>query len=366
MHPLDLLEQHLVDNILSPAAQAQYRTGDVSSRELAPFVDEVQEISARYLDHTVGKNLASPVRNLRAAQAYALYYTPINAAKIIHLLPQLLFNTDQLSVLDVGSGPGTVALALLAALNIPLELTCVESCAEMRSAAEQLLRSWQPNSMLKSFSVASSLDAVSPHSTFNLVVAANVLAELSEQEGQRYLTSLAHAVAPGGFLLLLEPGQLAHTRRLMQLRDQLVQQQTQLTPIYPCLRADLCPMLQDSQSDWCHGELEWYQPRLNAQLDKLLRFNKHRIKFSSFIFERGGALRPGMRVITPPKKTARGVESLVCGQGLYGVVRIAKRNRSVGTRAFEKASVFDRLIFSEPCVGEAPAELVVSLAAEER
>lgn len=364
--PLDLIEHHLVRNILSPDGQAQYHTGDVSSRELAPFVDEVRAISARYLEHSVGKDLPSPVRNARAAQAYALYYTPINAAKIIHLLPQLSFSGEEISVLDVGCGPGTVGLALLSALNHSLKLTCVESCTEMRKAAENLLRAWQPDLKLSALSVVASLTAIEPTASFDLVVAANILAELSEQNAQRYLTALANAVAPGGFLLLIEPGQLTHTRRLMQLRDHLAQEQPQLTPVFPCLRADSCPMLASSQTDWCHGELEWYQPRLHAQLDRLLSFNKHRIKFSSFIFQHGGMLRPGMRVLTPPRKTPRGVESLVCGQSTYGIVRIAKRNRSPETRAFEKASVFDRLIFSESCLGEAPAELVIALAPELR
>jgi SAM-dependent methyltransferase len=360
MHPLYLLEQHLVRNILSPEGQMQYSTGDVGSRELIPFVEEIREISEQYVGHNVGKTLKAPTKTERAAQAYALYYTPINAAKIIHLIPQLSFQPETLSVLDVGCGPGTVGLALLAAVNHQLKLTCIESCPRMRATAEKLFRSWKPGSSLQSLSIISSLENLAENSSFDLVVAANVVAELSEQEGQRYVATLANSVAPGGFFLLLEPGQLAHTRRLMQLRDQLLQGHTQLTPVFPCLRADPCPMLQASQTDWCHGELEWEQPPLHAQLDRLLCFNKHRIKFSSFIFQRGGSLRPGLRVLTPPRKTARGVESLICGRDTYGVVLISKKNRDPATRAFEKAKVFERLVFSEPCVGEASPALTIS------
>jgi ribosomal protein RSM22 (predicted rRNA methylase) len=360
MHPLELLEQHLVRNILSPEGQGQYSTGDVASRELAPFVDEIRAISSQYVEHTVGTALRTPTKTERAARAYALYYTPINAAKIIHLLPQLTLKNESLSVLDVGCGPGTVGLALLASLKQPLDLTCVESCSQMRSTAEKLLRSWQPISALQSLVMTPALAAISSKSSFDLVVAANVLAELSEQEGHQYITTLANLVAPRGSLLLLEPGQLAHTRRLMQLRDRLAQTHPQLTPIFPCLRADPCPMLQSSPTDWCHGELEWHQPHLHAQLDKLLRFNKHRIKFSSFIFQRDGALRSGVRILTPPRKTSRGVESLVCGRDTYGIVWISKRNRGAATRAFEKSRVFERLLFSEPCTGEASPELEIS------
>jgi hypothetical protein len=80
----------------------------------------------------------------------------------------------------------------------------------------------------------------------------------------------------------------------------------------------------------------------------MLGFNKHRIKYSAFLFKRGGQLLDGARVLTPPKKERSGTEALVCGRDSYGVVRIAKGLRSKNTRALERAQVFDRLIFSEP------------------
>ncbi len=106
-------------------------------------------------------------------------------------------------------------------------------------------------------------------------------------------------------------------------------------------------MLASSETDWCHGTVEWQQPRLNAHLDDLLSFNKHRIKYSAFIFQRGGVTPAGIRVLTPPQKTRAGIDTLVCGEDTYGVVRIRKGARSERNRALEKASVFDRLLVSE-------------------
>jgi hypothetical protein len=76
-----------------------------------------------------------------------------------------------------------------------------------------------------------------------------------------------------------------------------------------------------------------------------LEFNKHRIKFSGFIFKSGGALLEGIRVITPPRKTRAGIEALACSKDLYGIVRISKKDRSKpqDIKAFEKAKVFQRL-----------------------
>jgi hypothetical protein len=119
-------------------------------------------------------------------------------------------------------------------------------------------------------------------------------------------------------------------------------------------------MLVSSETDWCHGSIEWRQPKLNAQLDDLLSFNKHRIKYSAFLFQKGGALLEGIRVITEPVKERDGIKAVVCGKDLYGVVRIRKGGRSERNRALEKASVFDRLILSPHRAGDLGEDAVVS------
>ena len=373
MQPLDQIELHIANHLLSKEAKAQYAAGKVAKRELEPFVEALRKISEHYVHHTVGTRLASPITSHTYAGAYALYYSAINAAKILHLLPkipslELLGTHDlalpltehhpsptphQISVLDLGCGPGTAGLALLSSLAQSINLTCIESSTPMRSLAESLLTSFSSVGRLASFSSVASFQALKA-GTFDLVIAANVLAEMEENEARLIVEQLTARLTPRGALLLLEPGQQLHTRRLMRLRDHILSTHKEMVPIFPCLRADACPMLTASESDWCHGSLDFKQPKLNAQLDELLGFNKHRIKYSSFIFQRGGVLLDGVRVLTEPEKTRAGVEALVCSKDTYGLVRVAKRERGVETRAFEKASVFDRLLFSVPCVGETP------------
>lgn len=191
------------------------------------------------------------------------------------------------------------------------------------------------------------------------MVAANVLAEMEIGAADELVAKLASLVNERGYLLLIEPGQQAHTRRLMTLRDKIVIEHKDLTPLFPCLRSDQCPMLRSSETDWCHGTIEWHQPRLNAQLDGLLSFNKHRIKYSAFLFQRGGALREGIRVITDPSKERMGVTATVCGRDMYGPLRIRKGRRSENNRALEKASVFDRLLISSMQLGDLADDVVI-------
>lgn len=214
----------------------------------------------------------------------------------------------------------------------------------MSDLARHLITTWDINDNLLGVTIRPNLrPAEEKH---DLVIAANVLAELNTHESQSLLDSLAHIVSPGGYLLLLEPGQQQHTRQLMRLRDRVISEHSSLIPQFPCLRADSCPMLSDSTTDWCHDTLEWRQPPLKAQFDHLLGFNKHRIKYAAFLFQRQGALREGLRVLTPPRKTRIGSEALVCGESFYGIARLRKSARSEHNKAFEKAQVFERLLVS--------------------
>jgi ribosomal protein RSM22 (predicted rRNA methylase) len=358
MSPLDRLEDFLASKLLSPSAYTQYQAGDVGKEALQDYTRAIRDISHAYVAHRVGSRLPSPISTIQAAEAYALYYTPINAAKILHLVPMLHLPAN-LSVLDIGCGPGTAGLALLAALPQRFDLTCVENSQPMRSVAKRLLTGWQGSYPLARCTMLSTLSE-SAQPDYDLVIAANVLAELHEQEASQLLEKLLARVRPNGYLLILEPGQQRHTRRLMAIRDLILASSPDVVPIFPCLRSDPCPMLKASDTDWCHDTLEWRQPRLNRQFDQLLSFNKHRIKYSGFVFQRGGTLLDGVRVITPPAKTRAGVEAMLCGKDLYGIARIRKGTRSDSNRALEKASVFDRLLMSNPCIGDLPPEAAFS------
>lgn len=363
MTTMQALEDYLAQQLLSPAGFAQFQSGKVSKQELSAYISAISDISQSYIAHAVGSQLASPVRDTVAAEAYALYYSVINAAKIVHLLPLLSFQSNDISVLDVGCGPGTAGLALLSALPNSVRLTCVEHSSPMRTVAERLLSHYRGTGRLSQLKLLPSLPHKSSE-TYDLVIAANVLAELDTTAGKRTIHQLAQHVVPGGYLLVIEPGQQLHTRRLMHLRDAVLASDPELTPLFPCFRADPCPMLSASETDWCHGSIEWKQPRLNAHLDDLLSFNKHRIKYSAFLFQRGGDLRNGIRVLTSPEKTRIGVETLVCGKDTYGIVRIRKGTRSENNRALEKASVFDRVIPSETLRGDIAEHVVITSSDE--
>jgi SAM-dependent methyltransferase len=342
LSPLALIEKHLATSLLSPQGRIQYQKGDVSKSELLSYAPSIRKLSEGYTQHAVGTSQLPSIPSDLDAAAYALYYIAINAAKALHLIPLIDLNRPHIRVADFGCGPGTLALALLASSSQRFDSTLIEKSPHMLTLAQRLISSWEETNARGAIRPCAEIPT-NESGSFDLVCAANSLAELTDERMLDTVNKLCSLLAPDGVLLLLEPGQHHHTRRLMALRDHILERIPALTPLFPCTRRDRCPMLTISETDWCHGTLEWQQPPLHAQLDRLLGFNKHRIKYSSFVFQNGAAINSGYRVIIPAKKGRQGIDSLLCGPDHYGLVNIKKGMRNEGNRALEKAGWFDRL-----------------------
>lgn len=345
LSPLEIIEQHLASTLLSPEGQTQYQQGDVGKVELQRFAASIKALSEGYTSHVVGERALPSIPSDRDAAAYALYYVPINAAKVLHIAPLVTPSRPHIRVADFGCGPGTLALALLACSSCHFDFTLIEKSPHMLSLAERLITSWKATEARGIVCRCTDIPTQG-YGSYDLVCAANSLAELTDERMLDTVRKLSALVAPNGTLVLIEPGQHHHTRRLMAVRNVLLEENASLVPLFPCTRRDSCPMLSASSTDWCHGTIEWRQPPLHAQLDDILGFNKHRIKYSAFVFRNGGVTNPGYRVITPAEKGPQGIDSLLCGPDYYGVVRIKKGARTDENRPLEKAAWFDRLLLT--------------------
>lgn len=356
-HPLEKLQELLVGALLPPAAAAQFKTGDIGHAALQPAATVIGELSERYVQR---RGIA--IHSIEEASAYALYYTPINAAKVLHLLAEASVAPPArpLRVLDFGCGPATAALAAAAYFaDMPLEVTAVDVAGPMRTTASLLLTALARERPL-TWTIGSDFSGA-----FDLIIAANVLNEVDDAHAAALLDRFADALLPGGRLIVLEPALLETTRTSMARRDGLLARRPDITPLFPCTRRDACPMLTASKSDWCHAPLLWEEPRLVRQIDRLTGFNKHRTKYGAFIFARDAALRSGLRIVGTVEKSRRGAEALGCGADFYGALVLPKRHRSDTNRVFEKLRPFDRVeITPPPLDGEISREAHVRLVRE--
>ena len=103
------------------------------------------------------------------------------------------------SVLDAGCGTGTLTLALLRTLTIPVKLTALDLSASSMSTAKKYVDKKQSQQPVR-FAQGNVLALPFADEAFDLVLTSGVLEYLPLDEG---LSELARVIAPGGHLLHL-------------------------------------------------------------------------------------------------------------------------------------------------------------------
>jgi hypothetical protein len=158
-----------------------------------------------------------------------------------------------------------------------------------------------------------------PKEPVDLVIAANVLNELSDPRDlgprRRLVSASLAALSPRGRLLLVEPAMRMESRALMALRDDLVADGVGI--LSPCRGAPGCPLLQ-TRGDWCHQELRWdLRPAAYVALERDARLPKALLAASHLLLgpPNEPAPRRGLRVVGGLMRGSDGVERrYLCGQ----------------------------------------------------
>jgi len=103
------------------------------------------------------------------------------------------------SVLDAGCGTGTLTLALLRTLKLPVKLTALDLSASSMATAKKYVDKKQSHQPVR-FAQGNVLALPFADEAFDLVLTSGVLEYLPLDEG---LSELARVIAPGGHLLHL-------------------------------------------------------------------------------------------------------------------------------------------------------------------
>ncbi len=251
------------------------------------------------------------------AAAYLSYFLPVNAAKIQLLLDELPIRADRavkseerFTVLDLGSGPGTTALAVLdwtaqtMGKDTPLHLLCVDRsemalkdsvwlweryCREAAVGQSELKAHRGDLETLPRGSLVKIIQAGAP---YDLIVIANCLNELFCGSGDpvsrraELVGALLPFLQPHGSIMLVEPALRQISRDLHRVRDQLVQSK-RCTVYSPCLHEQACPALVRAD-DWCHEERPWVPPPAIQAIDRKVGFIKDALKFSYLLLRKDG------------------------------------------------------------------------------
>jgi len=251
------------------------------------------------------------------ASAYLSYFLPVNLSKVQVLLDELPDDSSPetpdhvMTMLDLGCGPGTGALALLDWLwhRSPERARCVSVLATDVSHAPLRDTKGLWDAYCQEVGISSKglrcVEGNLEHplkgdlgkqivrgGPYDLIIMANCLNELfsasvdPSAERAAVVAQILPFLAPHGTVMIVEPALRQTTRALHQVRNQLLKQR--LCTVYsPCLHERACPAL-DHPDDWCHEERPWQTPPAIAAIDRDVGFIKDALKFSYLLLRTDG------------------------------------------------------------------------------
>lgn len=103
-------------------------------------------------------------------------------------------------ILDAGCGTGTLTLALLRTLRVPVKLTAIDLSASSMATARKYVNKNNPQKQEVRFAQGNVLALPFPDDAFDLVVTSGVLEYVPLEDG---FTEMARVISPGGYFLHL-------------------------------------------------------------------------------------------------------------------------------------------------------------------
>ncbi|MFZ9889111.1 MAG: small ribosomal subunit Rsm22 family protein [Myxococcota bacterium] len=287
-----------------------------AERHSSPLAKDVQSLS-RHFGAEKGSREAGYLRRPGERRAYLGWFAPRNAARVALLLRQLVEEGhlppwERPAVLDLGAGPLSGLLGAWAAFGALGEAVAVDLAAPALADGEQLFASSGAVATRLQTRVASLQHPADwqLRGGLDLILVANAIGEVGDPRRAiparaAVLSAAASHLAPGGRLLVLEPGTRIHGQALMRLRDRLVEA-GQLRVLAPCTGAKTCPLLA-AHGSWCHAEASWRPPPSVAALARESGLKATPLGYSYLLLGRDGGAPEGFRLVGGLMR-ARGTE----------------------------------------------------------
>ena len=254
------------------------------------------------------------------AIAYVAARFPATFAAMEAVLPHVPIDNIT-SILDLGSGPGTGALA--ASLRWPLctHFHLVEGDAFMCELSQQLLKD-VPNILHQTFSFQqSNLLDMCVNGVYDLVILSYVLNELSPKNQIQVLNEAWEKALRG--LVILVPGTPDGYQQLMMLRNFLIELGGFIAA--PCPHHEACPL---GEGDWCHFSTRLSRSSTHRAIkDVSLPYEDE--KFSYLVVLRDTAPRSAARLIRKPLKRSGHVMLDLCTQEGLQRQTVSKRDKAL-------------------------------------
>jgi SAM-dependent methyltransferase len=243
--------------------------------------------------------------------AYLFLWWPVSYAQ-----GRLVFSEVEAPLgrmLDVGTGPGPLAMAALdsgasSVLAVDRSRAALDVIGLLDARIET--RRWSFPERL-------------PDGPFDTIVAGHLLNELDDPD--RLADEMLARLQPGGRIVVIEPALRETSRGLLALRDRLVASGVAIHA--PCFFRGPCPAL-TRLSDWCHAEHAALVPPLVAELAADTQLRRDAVKFSYLIAGRGqwpAVSDDQWRIVSEPLPEKGKLRLYGCGpQGRHALVQPTK------------------------------------------
>lgn len=241
-----------------------------------------------------------------SARAYLAVRMPATYAAIrasFAAVAQLQPGFTPRTLLDIGSGPGTAAIAARHCWESLVEAELIEASPAIRPWGERLVSSLELQRVAWGDQASMSTAA---ERTFDLVTLGYLLDELPSASVPPLIARSWQATA--GTMVVIEPGTPAGWQRILAVRAQLLDAGANL--VAPCPHAQTCPV---SPPDWCHFSRRVQRSRMHRRI-KSADVPWEDEKFIYLAVARNTATRPQARVIANPSVRGGTVSLTLCNR----------------------------------------------------
>lgn len=316
---------------------------NVSINELS---NASKRLSQRYRSET--RDGRMHLDSSMAAKAYIAARLPATFAAAYKALDEAyaaLGNFAPKTMLDAGSGPGTVFFAAREVFETLENITLFEQSGDIQKIGEELCKKTsQDHQSVKwcheDLSKQASLDAM-PNA--ELVTLGFVLDELHDEQQDRLINSLWQKCESA--LVIIEPGTPAGWRRILRQRQNLENQGAFIAA--PCPHNAPCPLTMGTlakmprtikadtsksvgtQEDWCHFSVRLARSKLH-RLTKQAEVPYEDEKFCYLVASRFIPQPIGARILSHPQKSSgRFAFKLCTDKGKVEMRQITRRDGEV-------------------------------------
>lgn len=259
--------------------------------------------------------------------AYLTARLPATFAAVAYCLAELSRGNPQFSprsLLDAGSGPGTVSWAVAASYPNISAVTFLDNNERFLELASNLASQSEHPALRQARALAGDINNLPPELSADLVVAAYALAELPVSQSRK--TAVALWQACKNTLLIIEPGTPQGFARIAQVRAALMAEGAHL--MAPCTHMNSCPV---ADPDWCHFSVRLTRSREHMHAKKA-RVPFEDEKFSYVIASRQRVPLHGARILAPPHETKAEIKFKLCTESGLDLHSVASRDKAAYKR----------------------------------